>query len=256
MDMNTRDIVKYGLFVTIVVLFVNCSSRFHNHIPRLMDGMMYPTYFLDTITIPEPRLVVYNDSLFVMSESILDLFIDNPLHRPQGPTQCVFPIFPRDLRFNFSTHVYGISDFSDRISEQYRFSHDILLWDYNECVTFKSKINNIEIYEFTPAPSKFALILSWDDKERAHYEPIVYKPLRGYYLNKVDSLDHVSFTPKHEPKYVLTVSPLYSRETINKHNRENYVLIQVTKRSGERYYIPPIPELTEKEVRKAGLPDL
>lgn len=213
-------------------------------------------YILDTITIRDPLLVIYNDSLFVIRESYLRSFLTNPTNRSEGEGQQVFYIIPGCLRIDAidpNDIPYDGSELTFRIRNHIMDSYLLYDWrDYTDILSFRETINDIEIYTFEPKPSKFVLELVIEPingcdnkyKYKLYQENGVIK-----YTNKLDSLETIPKTNR-EPRFVLTVEPLYSRETINKYIDDEGVL------SGRPGQQVPHPKLCEKRVKLQGLPDL
>ena len=241
------------------MIIAGCSSVKRYVCVKSLDTMR-ERYILDTITIENPLLVIYGSDLFVIRKSYLEEFIGNPSHRPQGVGQQVFDIIPG---WNRTFFVHGdISDgssFTQRVLEQIHFGYHIYDWrDYNSCVVFKETRDEIEVYEFVPEPSKFALelvavpISPFTDEE---WNSVVIKRRREYlnkrgpYINKLDSLE-CRITSPSDSKYVLTVEPIYSRETINRYIDDNGIT------SGGPGHEVPHPKLSKRTVNLEGLPDL
>ena len=259
----------------LVVFFVSscCESRVEQSNFKTCfkpgDETVRELYLLDTITIKDPLLVIYKDSLFVIRESYLAQFVDNPSLRDEGSGQQVFYIIPGYLRTHSldpSNILHNGEDLTNRVRNQLGFARKICLYDwrnYSECVLFREITGMVEVYSFEPKPSKFALELVIEPVDRDAYisdEHEIHARLKenyqqylckktGNYLNKLDSLENRVVT-NNKPRFVLTVEPLYSRETINKFIEEEGILIG---NPGEER---PYPKLPKRVVKKKGLPDL
>ena len=253
--MDTKTLFRILLSLMIIA---GCSSERYGCVK--FHGTMRERYILDTITIENPLLVIYGSDLFVIRKSYLEEFVSNPSHRPQGVGQQVFDIIPGWSR-SFSVHgdIPDGSSFTRRVLEHIHFGYHIYNWrDYNSCVVFKETRDEIEVYEFVPEPSKFALELvavpvnPFNDEE--WYSDIIkqrreYLEKRGPYINKLDSLE-CRITLPSVTKYVITVEPIYSRETINRYIDDNGIT------SGGPGHEVPHPKLSKRTVKLKGLPDL
>lgn len=245
------------------MLIASCSSVKRYVCVKEHDTMRV-RYILDTITIEKPLLVIYGSDLCVIRESYLEDFISDPSHRPQGVGQQVFEILPGWIRSDVLNYYTADGrEFTNRVLEQISFGSLIYDWrNYNGCVVYKESRGEIEVYEFVPEPSKFALELVYvspkpilgdifgDVEERIIQNRMKYlEKMKGKYLNKLDSLE-ISITLPSTSKYALTVEPLYSRETINKFIDDE----GITEGSGDEER--PHRKLSKRIVKREGLSDL
>lgn len=210
-------------------------------------------YILDTITIKDPRIAVFNETVYIVAGKYQDEFADSP-HCQEG--KHIFripPIFVReDLcdisplnETDFTRRAYHTWSFGDCL---YRTSYDV----YN--VVFDKKIGEIEYYRFLFSPRRFLLELIWYNPRRYSdsfpYGPNwfvtfseAHKDSTFVHRNKLDSLE--SCIPSfplldEEPHYILTVEPLFSRETVNEYIEWNqeYEAPPYKKRLYRRYAFP------------------
>ena len=213
-------------------------------------------FFIDTITIKEPLLAIYNDELYLMDGKYAESFTENP-HLKDGLK--MFHILPHNIRQDVMT-LFGPSNksvFTERAMEQLHLAHWGYLGEWTNTLFFKKKEGQVEFYGFRYIPARFLLELVWVDPERYRDHP--YGP--GWlfivqerdiddldrYPSKLDSLESVPIKPKDSEKahYVLTVEPLFSRTTVNQSIKDFA--------KEHSYYGPLIPKRTAK---KYCFPDL
>lgn len=222
--------VHISFTFTLFLLFLACckqskySDNYSGSCQNCID--LGCRYFIDTITIKEPLLAVYNDELYLMAERYAKGFIENP--RLKEGLQ-MFHILPHNIRHDVMAlcDPSNRTEFAERAMSQISMARSGYLGSWTSRLIFEKKEGEVELYSFKYKPARFLLELVWVDPERYRVNPygpdwlpIIKEPSADdscRYLNKLDSLESVPTKPKDSESahYVLTVEPLFSLATVN-----------------------------------------
>ena len=235
----------------LVILLV-CSLSCSKEIDQSGQNNMFDRYLLDTLTIDNPVIVVYEDDLFIMSRDSVTKFASNPCYQ-ENTKQKIFRMLPHNVRMDIlGADVWRInSDFTQRAMDHMYMSgsrccnlYSPGFVNYAYRTVYEGKVGCVEYYSFNPQPKRFALELVYYDPHRYKYNPygrwhVDYWPVDkdeideeemrrieeyvSHYMNKLDSLERILYIPKEdeEPHYMFTVEPLYSREAMNDNVKES-----------------------------------
>lgn len=215
--------------ILILVILSSCQESYIGPVHYLNDfeeNCLGTRYFLDTISLKDPVLAVYNDALYVMPKSYSTEFVSNPVYQEGIKLFYIFPHNVRQYILDLTNTPDNETEFTSRA--EYQLSMGSSLYSIHHFTTvFDKRVDEVEFYRFDPLPARFLVELVWYDPERFINNP--YGPNfitlvsenhdSTVYRTKLDSLESVPIKPKIEggAHYILTVEPLYSRETINNH---------------------------------------
>lgn len=224
---------NYHISIIILVfsLFATCCGRvgYGNIESRTCHDSLDLgfRYIIDTITIKDPLLAIYDDELYVMAGRYADDFVKSP-HLKDGIH--MFHILPRNIREDVMDlfYPYNRTDFTERAMSQLDMAgRGHLHRPWTSRLIFETKMGQVEFYRFMYRPARFLLELVWVDPDRYKGNP--YGPDRLFIvddqssdslyqnLSKLDSLECFPRIPRDNEKahYEITVEPLYSLSTVN-----------------------------------------
>ncbi len=218
--MNSRVIQ-----MLILVMLSSCQEsniKSVHYLNTFDDDFLGVRFFMDTITIKKPVLAIYKDALYVMPEKFSHEFVSDPACHEESK---VFYILPHNIREDIMSNTpVNESEFSSRAEGQLSMGRSLYSTSHFSTI-FDKRIGEVEFYLFDPLPSKFLLELVWYDPGQYINNPygknyvalVSDNPDSSFYKTKLDSLESVPVEPMLEdvPHYILTVEPLYDRETVN-----------------------------------------
>ena len=238
LSMEKKLLNKVICFILLFSFSLSCSND--RGISR-RNSTLACRYLIDTLTIDNPVLVVYEDALFIMSRDHITEFASNPYYS-ESKDQKFFRILPHNVRMDIFddglNEFRNNSNFTDRAYEHIKMAssarsglYSSICFNYSERTIYEDKVGCVEYYSFNPQPKRFVLELVYYDPQRYKENP--YGPHWTFiteessgptlFMNKLDSLESVPIISKEEeePHYMFTLEPLYSRETINAFIRSN-----------------------------------
>lgn len=231
MDMFFRNIKQASrilLFLLIAISSISCKQQTidgDEYSPHYLDFGLGVRFILDTITISNPLIAVHEDELYIMPEEYADIFAAKPFAYEKNK---VFRILQHNVRLDlFDFPPCNESDFTDRAFSTLTIatnSHTYNEYNYSDGLSFVKRVGNIEYYSYIVQPAKFCLELFWFEPEQYRENPYGNRffilseiDTVKHYDRLIDSLEYEPIYPKEyeKPRYVMTVEPLYTRETMN-----------------------------------------